>query len=172
MINNSVGIKKIKKDKITIRLAWKNEIFKIHKIFLEAFKPYKKYYTKKAYDATVISPRQINDRLLDNEVYILVAIYNSEIVGTVSVNKEDSSSFYICSMAVKPSFQGKGIGSYLLEEIIKLSVEKKVKTLSLESYDPLEKALNFYEFFGFEKTGKNRNYHGIEIFEMIKHIKD
>jgi ribosomal protein S18 acetylase RimI-like enzyme len=165
-----VDLKLLKENCVKIRKAQGNEIQEIHKVLLESFKPYKKYYTEEAYKATVISPGEIEKRLRNKNTEVLVAIYNNKIVGTASIKIKGKRELYISSMAVIPSLQGKGIGWRILEEINRLAKQKYCRIISLESSEPLKKAVNVYEKFKFRRTGKKRRYHGIIIFEMTKEI--
>ncbi len=155
---------------VEIRKAHYNEIQEICSILSKSFEPYNQYYTEKAYEATVISPHEIEKRVNDEQTDVLVVIYKNKVVGTVSIIMQEKEKLHLRSMAVKPSYQRKGIGSYILEEINRLAREKQVKIISLECFEPLTKAINLYEKFGFRKTGRKRDYNGIRIFEMIKEV--
>jgi len=152
---------------LQMRIATFDDARAIHEIIAEAFEPYKKYYTKEAYNATVVSIAKIEKRLRKREV--LVATHDNKIVGTASIRIE-GKNIHISSMAVKPDYQGKGVGLQILREINELAIRKKCKTISLECFYPLRKAIKLYEKFGFKKTGKIRNYYGIKIFGMLKEI--
>ena len=140
----------------------------IHHILSEAFKPYKEFYTKEAYNNTVISTDKIIKRINNPDFYIIVALIEDKIVGTTTIYNENHNCLHILTMAVDPQFQKKGIGYNLLSYIHNIAREKKFQQISLESYKPLKKAIALYEKYGFKKTTKKRHYHGIEIFEMIK----
>ena len=142
----------------------------IHIVLLEAFKSYKKYYTSKAFNATILTPAKIKNRLKKKDTIVLVILHNKAIVGTVTLLCIENI-LSIMSMAVKPDFQGTGIGRYILEEIIKYAEERHIKVIVLESFLPLTKAMNLYNHFGFIETGNKRNFYGIEIVEMKKEMK-
>ncbi len=154
--------------RVNIRSANSTDCGQIHQVLSASFEPYKKVYTQEAYIATVLSSDEIEKRINDPEAEVLVALYENEIVGTATINTQGGDDLYICSMAVTPETQGKGIGRRILDEIQKLAVQKQCKTISLECYQPLKNAVRLYERFGFRKTGEKRAYHGVEIFEMKK----
>ena len=156
---------------IKIRKAQSNDIPEIYRILSEAFEPYRHYYTERAYNATVISPREIEDRIHEQETNVLVAIYEGAIAGTVSITVENNEGVHIRSMAVTPCHWGKGIGWCMIEKIEIIARKKQCRTLFLESFNPLIKAEKLYKKFGFRETMKKRMYHGISIFEMVKEIK-
>jgi ribosomal-protein-alanine N-acetyltransferase len=151
-----------------IRLARATEAKEIHQILSEAFEPYRPSYTAEAYSVTVPSPREIEQRIRDPRTDVLVAALHDEVIGTVTVHEKAENELHAGSMAVNPNFQGQGIGQRLLEEVERLARERSRPTISLESFEPLTKAIALYERYGFERTGKERPYHGITIFEMRK----
>ena len=156
---------------LTIRPADISEIKNIHNLLLESFMPYKKYYTESAFNATVISTDEITKRIKNTEFCVLVALFKNKITGTASLHQRNKKSLHINTMAVDPRYQNKGIGLQLLQYISDVAKQKNLQQLSLETSKPLEKAIKFYKKFGFKKTGKIRDYFGIEIFEMIKPLK-
>jgi ribosomal-protein-alanine N-acetyltransferase len=159
---------RIRKNIIIERAKGKNA-HQIHNILSNAFSPYIKYYTNEAYQSTVASPQVLKRRIRNRKTTVLVVIYNNKIIGTASFQKR-SEFIYLYSMAVDPAFQNNGVGKFLLEKIIKFTINKKFKKISIDSYYPLKNAIRFYESNGFKKTGETKNYHGIEVFEMIKEI--
>jgi ribosomal-protein-alanine N-acetyltransferase len=160
---------KIRKN-ITIEKAKEENAQQIHNVLSKAFSPYFQYYTNEAYQATVASSQVFKKRIRNKRTNVLIANYDNKIIGTASIQKK-SGYIYIYSMAVDPAFQNNGVGQYLLDEIIKYAIREKIKKISIESYYPLKNAIYFYESNGFKKTGKSKDYHGIEVFEMIKEIK-
>ena len=147
------------------------DIKDVSSILSSAFKPYKKYYTNEAYNATILSPRSIKQRIENKESEFFVVIYKNEIVGTI-ILLLSRNLMYLSSMAVKPKYQKQGVGHFILEEVIKIALSKNMKKLLLESYELLNCAISLYNHFRFKRTGNKRNYYGIEIFEMCKYIKD
>ena len=144
------------------------EIYDIYQVLLKSFKPYEKSYTKKSFYATVLSVEKIKDRIIKNEYDVYVVKAGSNIVGTVSLKILDFSSLYIRSMAVLPDMQRSGIGRFILENINYIARDSKIEKLVLESSRPLQNALNFYEKYGFKKTGVTRDFYGVQVYEMIK----
>jgi len=157
-----------KKHDIRVRKARIGDAQGIYEVLSQSFEPYSRYYTEKAYKATVISVHEIENRINGQKTEVLVAIHDSKIVGTASIKIEEKAKLHIRSMAVIPSYQGRGIGRRILKRINELAKQKNCKTVSLECFEPLTKAVTFYEACGFRRTGRKRNYHGITIFEMTK----
>lgn len=157
------------KEEVVVRESSLNMTQEIWDVLSEAFSPYYKFYTEKAFSATVISPSEIKERIQDPKTIVLVASYRGKVIGTVSIELQNNN-LHIRSMAIMPKYQRKGIGSSIFEKIFAISKKKSVKTLSLECFDPLIDATRFYKKFDFNSTGKKRTLHGIEVFEMMKKV--
>ncbi|MBA3673830.1 MAG: GNAT family N-acetyltransferase [Chitinophagaceae bacterium] len=142
----------------------------IHEILSNSFVYYKSQYTKEAYNATVISIEEIKHRINTKEYQVLLAWYADNIAGTASIKITEDKNLYICSMAVKPAYQGKSIGWSILQEVEQIAKQKKCNALLLQTFEPLASAIKLYKKFGFAATGKSRNYYGITIFEMKKKL--
>lgn len=93
------------------------------------------------------------------------------------------SAFYIIShvldeleiftIAVDKEYRKKGIGSKLLEHMIKSAKEKKIRQIRLEVSTKNEAAINLYEKFGFKKMGVRKNYYqktGEDAYNMMRQI--
>ncbi|MGC9554333.1 MAG: GNAT family N-acetyltransferase [Thermoplasmatota archaeon] len=157
-------------EEVKIREAKPGDGEEIYRILSHAFEPYSRYYTEEAYSATVLSPREIESRIKDGQMVVLVATCHGVAVGTVSLKPEGEGRIYLQSMAVEPHYQGQAIGKQILERAEMFARQRQCRLVSLECYHPLVKALDLYEKSGFRVTGKKRNYYGIEIFEMTKKL--
>ena len=80
----------------------------------------------------------------------------------------------ICQIAVHPDIQRSGIGSMMLKEVIKDAYAKRVRTLTLEVRKGNEKAIRFYEKFGFKISHSKPAYYsdGEDALYMIKEVSD
>jgi L-phenylalanine/L-methionine N-acetyltransferase len=65
---------------------------------------------------------------------------------------------YVGSVAVHPSFSGKGYGMQMLKEIIAFADDKNFKRIELSVGVQNEKALALYKKAGFEEEGVLRKY--------------
>ncbi|MFX1283240.1 MAG: GNAT family N-acetyltransferase [Promethearchaeota archaeon] len=155
---------------VAIDRAFINAAQDIHDVLSESFIPFHQYYTKEAYRATVISVREIKNRILNKKTDVLIAICNNNLVGTATIEIQEKENWFIRSMAIKPDYQRKSIAYQILREIINLAKKKHARTLLLECFEPLSDAINLYQRSGFKKTGRKRNHYGIEIFEMIREV--
>lgn len=159
-------------DSITIRPAIPEDAPAIYSVLDAAFSPYKDQYPIEAYNATVISEGEARERIISKEAWVFVVLLNDEIVGTVSLKMKPEDDLYIYTMAVLPSFQGKGIGKMIYNKIVETAQENKCRSISLETTDPLVDTFKFYTKMGFRRSGKQREYHGIYAFEMRTGIEE
>ncbi|MGA2676453.1 MAG: GNAT family N-acetyltransferase [Methanobacterium sp.] len=83
--------------------------------------------------------------------YIFKGIAINELL-TTSVGRND---YYLSNIAADTAFRGQGIGSYILENAIKLAEDAKCRRLILDVTMDNEGALRLYERFGFKVYGKN-----------------
>ena len=65
----------------------------------------------------------------------------------------------ICQIAVHPDIQHMGVGSELMNEVLKDARAKKVRTLTLEVRASNTKAINFYKKHGFYVSHTKPNYY-------------
>ena len=80
-----------------------------------------------------------------------------------------SNEGLIYSIAVKPEFQNKGVGSSLMEEALR-RLKKKVKRVWLQTRVSNLRARKFFEKFGFKPLFRLENYYGKE--DGILMVKD
>ena len=78
----------------------------------------------------------------------------------------------ICQIAVHPDIQRSGVGSQLMEEVIKDARAKKVNTLTLEVRESNEKAIKFYTKHGFKIILKKPQYYsnGEDALYMVLEV--
>jgi N-acetylglutamate synthase-like GNAT family acetyltransferase len=138
----------------------------VSSILYEAFIDFKPLYTDEAFNATVITPAQVLNRM--DEGLVMLAIANNEAVGTVStVAKEEG--YYIRGTAVLPKARGKNIGWKLLERIETHARESGLDRMFLCTTPFLSSAINLYSRFGFKRIGdKYDDFFGTNIFSMEK----
>ena len=65
----------------------------------------------------------------------------------------------IAIIAVKRKFRRQGLGRCLLEEIKKFAADRKITKIYLEVRSENEAAVHLYRSFGFEETGRRKNYY-------------
>ena len=100
-----------------------------------------------------------------NTTYI-VAKENNEVVGFagVSVCLDEAT---LNNIVVKKSHRNRGIGGELLESLIELCSELRIKTFTLEVDTENEPAIHLYEKFGFKNLGIRKNIIIILVMRLL-----
>lgn len=100
----------------------------------------------------------LKEELHANSSNYLVAKLNHKIVGfagiKVMVDEAD-----IMNIVVHKDFRNQGIGSLLLKNLIDLSNEKKVTSITLEVMEENYPAIHLYKNFGFQQVGIRKKYY-------------
>jgi ribosomal protein S18 acetylase RimI-like enzyme len=87
-----------------------------------------------------------------SEGEMFVAEQEGIIIGFAVIHKEPSNDWKFGPIAVLPSFQHEGIGSYLLQLCIEFAQSKKVKSFYLKVHEHNYPAIKLYKKFGFTVT--------------------
>ncbi len=92
-----------------------------------------------------------------NSTYILAKI-NNEIVGFAGI-KIIMDEADIMNIVTKKFYRNQGIGTLLLENLISLSIQLNLTSLSLEVNENNLPAIRLYKKFGFKNLGTRKNYY-------------
>lgn len=92
-----------------------------------------------------------------NAKYI-VAIQDDEIIGFAGIWAIIDVA-HIANIVVKKTHRLQGIGSILLQELIKISKELKMNEITLEVNEHNTPAINLYKKYGFEIVGLRKKYY-------------
>lgn len=151
----------------TIRKATSVDSAGILACLQAAFAPYRSRYTPKAFVDTVLTPGALNTRLAAMSVFVAVSS-SGEIVGTIGCQVLGAGEGHIRGMAVLPAWQGSGVAAQLLESVeAELSLQGCTH-ITLDTTEPLQQAMRFYEKNGFRKSGKISDFFGMPLFEYVK----
>jgi ribosomal protein S18 acetylase RimI-like enzyme len=132
-----------------------------------AFEPYRKRYTAEGFADTTLTPQTLDRRLAEMAV-LVAAIASGQIVGTVALSTPSPDEGHIRGMAVRPEWQGRGVAEALLDQVEEEFRAKHCVRLSLDTTEPLERAIRFYERHGFRPSGKIGDFFGMPPYEYIK----
>ena len=88
----------------------------------------------------------------------IVAIYNNEVVGYVGLWQPIDEG-HITNIVTRKDKRGRGIGSKILEEIIKLAKSKQLKCVTLEVNVHNNIAIKLYKRYGFKEVGRRPKYY-------------
>lgn len=157
------------KESFAIREATYADCAAILECLRSAFAPYRESYTPEAFLDTVLTAEAFRHRLLEMSVFVATG-KSSEIVGTIAYKVLESGEGHLRGMAVRPEWQGSGLSALLLKTAEDELREVGCKKITLDTTEPLQRAIRFYERNGFRPTGKVGCFFGMSLFEFTKTI--
>ena len=157
------------KQSFTIRRATLADGAAILECLLTAFVPYRESYTAEAFSDTTLTPDTLRHRLSDMSVVVATST-SGEVVGTVAYKVLESGEGHLRGMAVHPEWHGSGLSASLLETAEDELSKAGCKTITLDTTEPLNRAIRFYEKNGFRPTGKIGRFFGMPLIEFSKPI--
>jgi ribosomal protein S18 acetylase RimI-like enzyme len=98
----------------------------------------------------------IDDYLKRSDVF--AAIHNGEILGVLVLFPLTGQIAEIKNLAVKPEYQGRGIGSYLIENAVLIAASNKQKSICIGTANSSSAQLSLYQKLGFEITEIKRDF--------------
>lgn len=143
----TITTREAKKEDLEILLGFEQGIIEAERPFDSSLKEGK------------ISYYNLEEMIFADNVHLIVAVAEDEIVGSGYLRIEKSGSYrknefngYIGFMYVKPNFRGKRISSLILESLKSWAKSKELKELRLDVYNENLAAIKSYERFGFNKS--------------------
>ncbi len=98
----------------------------------------------------------VDEYVKQSEVFI--AIENEETLGVIVLFPLTTKAVEIKNLAVKPEFQGKGIGSYLIENALKVAALNKKESICIGTANSSVDQLYLYQIHGFEITEIKKDF--------------
>ena len=150
-----------------MRRATEQDLAGVAHCLRAAFEPYRLSYTPDAFLDTVPPPDVLRDRLA--AMIVLVAVPTSgDVAGTVAGQRRRDSEGHLRGMAVDPVWQGSGIADELLA-----AIEVELRTIgcarvTLDTTEPLQKAMRFYGKHGYGPSGRVTDFYGMPLHEYVK----
>ena len=132
-----------------------------------AFEPYRESYTPEGFRDTVLTVPSAERRLRD--MTVLVAEDDSgKIIGTIAYQVVAPGEGHLRGMAVVPESQGRGVAERLL-----VAAEDGLRRLgcvrvTLDTTQPLERAISFYSRQGYKPTGTVKDFFGMPLLAYEK----
>jgi len=156
---------------ITIRRAIEADAAGILNCLAEAFAPYQNSYTEEAFLDTVLSAETIKHRMKNMKIFVAEVQTSGAIIGTVACNLVSPEEGHLRGMAVLTSYLGSGIARQLLEEAeAELRAQKCIR-ITLDTTEPLSRAITFYRRNGFRPSGRVTNSFGMPLYQYVKDLK-
>ncbi len=153
----------------TIRLADPRDADGILECLRLAFEPFRAQYTPGAFLDTVLSPATLHARF--QEMTIWVAASNNLVIGTIAASIVDQTEGHLRGMAVRPEWHGHGVADRLLDAALEELSDKGCTRVSLDTTEPLRRAICFYERHGFISTGHKIDFFGMPLYEYAKPLQ-
>ncbi len=73
-------------------------------------------------------------------------------------------------MAVLPAWQGKGMAEALLQDAEAELVSRNCACITLDTTEPLQRAMRFYEEHGYRPSGRVTEFFEMRLHEYVKEI--
>jgi len=152
---------------ISIRRATSDDAPGILACLREAFKDYRHSYTPDAFLDTVLTPETIHERLAKMIVFVAVSP-SRQIAGTIACNVVNHDEGHLRGMAVCLAWRGTGLAAQLLSHAESELRRRKCARITLDTTEPLKRAMRFYEKHGYRRSGKISDFFGMPLFEYQK----
>jgi len=98
------------------------------------------------------NPVLLTKQIQDPSILFIIAKENNTLLAMCNTNKVEGEIINIQRLHVIPKYQRRGIGSMLLEEVIRSF--PKLKSIQLEVEKQNWQAISFYHKHGFKKVGE------------------
>ena len=128
-------------------------------------KALKGLWTKSQWEIELTHPERICIGVLEIETKKLLGLCSAWLV---------IDELQITSIAVHPLHQRKGLGKFLLSDLIKRSKSLEINQIHLEVKDTNKSAKTFYKSMGFKIIGTRSNFFrdGSDALLLIKKLKN
>jgi ribosomal protein S18 acetylase RimI-like enzyme len=154
-------------EQVSIRTATDSDCAGILECLALAFAPYQQSYTPGGFLDTVLTPETIHKRLADMSVFVATDT-STRVIGTISCKIVGQGEGHLRGMAVLPEWQGSGISTRLLVRAETELREAGCRIITLDTTEPLKRAVRFYTKNGFRPTGQIGSFFGMPLFEYSK----
>jgi ribosomal protein S18 acetylase RimI-like enzyme len=152
-----------------IRYASPEDVPAILQCLRSAFEPYRAQYTPQAYLDTVMTPDTLSERLRRMTV-LVVTDTRENVIGTIGGTAVSTGEGHLRGMAVPPQYHGRGIAQLLLESMEKHLKGRGCARITLDTTEPLRRAMRFYEKNSYRRTGKITDFFGMPLIEYAKDL--
>ncbi len=171
----------------TVRKANLGDTQGILQCLHDAFEPYRSRYTPEAFLDTTLTAETLQHRLATMSIYVAVND-SGRIVGTISCQITNptigndnalhnntghdkvgySNEGHLRGMAVLPACQASGVAEHLLNAAESELRNKGCSLVTLDTTEPLQPAMRFYEKHGYRRSGRVTDFFGMPLIEYIK----
>ena len=155
---------------MVIRRATASDVDGILECLRLAFEPYRDRYTPGGFKDTVLTAVAVQQRLVEMSLFVAVT-ERGQVRGTIGYSVTAGGAGHIRGMAVHPTEQGSGVAQQLLDAVLTGMREDHCRIATLDTTEPLERAMRFYERNGFRRSGVVRDFFGMTLIEYVKQLE-
>ena len=137
----------------------------VWQLHVDGLKQTGSYIDNRKYDEDMLD---IKGTYLNNGGEFFVASLDNKVVGMGGLLKMDNEIAEVKRMRVNIDYQKKGIGSLILESLIKRARELGFKKLELDTTENMHAAKRLYEGHGFKEFKRGRAGHLESIFYRLE----
>ena len=112
------------------------------------------------------SRQSIESELANKTSVFYTALEGDEVAGYIGMSTVLDEG-YIFNVAVSAKHRKKGIGSALIQELVRYGKKNNFAFLTLEVRESNEKARSLYSKFGFIKVGERKNYYSDPVENAV-----
>lgn len=116
------------------------------------------------------------EKNIENEEIVLIGIYDSVPAGLVFANMDNDEQIEDCgsiySIYILEEYWGKGLGTGLMDEAVKILKDEGCKSVSLWVYEENNRAIGFYEKHGFIFDGTKKCSHFSNKPVELRYVKN
>lgn len=155
---------------VLIRRATNEDAAGILRCLRAAFEEFRTIYTRAGFLDTVLTPETLQKRLTIMFVFAAVNAEN-EVLGTIACGMASPEEGHLRGMAVLPSMRGSGIAGQLLSHAESELRQRNCSRVTLDTTEPLQRAMGFYEKCGYRRSGKVSDFFGMQLIEYEKVLR-
>ena len=157
-------------DAITVQRATFQHADCILECLRSAFAPYQHHYSAAGYEDTTLTRESLLRRLDDMTVFVALDL-SERVLGTIACNVMGQAEGHLRGMAVRPECQAHGIADQLLQRAESELVSQNCSRITLDTTEPLQRAMRFYERHGYVRSGVLRDFFGMPLIEYVKVLR-
>ena len=151
-----------------VREASDADVDNIRQCLATAFEPFRAQYTRRGFADTIPSVASLVRRLA--EMTLFVAEANGKLVGTIGCKKCNEQDGHLRGMAVLPEDQGSGVAANLLAAAEAELKRQGCTRVTLDTTEPLQRAIRFYEKNGYRPSGRVSDFFGMGLYGYVKQL--
>jgi ribosomal protein S18 acetylase RimI-like enzyme len=152
-----------------LREATDRDAASILRCLREAFAPFRSRYTPGAFRDTVLTEKTLRKRMKRMKVFVALDEFEN-VAGTIACSVADGEG-HLRGMAVRPKLQGCGVAAKLLATVENELRAAKCSRVTLDTTEPLARAIQFYRRRGYRASGRVRDFFGMALYEYVKPLK-